>query len=102
MDKALRSEIVAVVTLTLSRELRHALTDKMELYGEKWVTGNELCEMIGCFSRSWLKSYGHTLPRAQIMVTEDATGDEHRTGWCYPLHKIQRLLSEGKLAKLKV
>lgn len=93
MDNLLRNQIADAVS--------RVMADKMELYDEKWVTGTQLCESIACFTRSWLRSYGHTLPRAQVTVTEDS-GDEHRTSWCYPLHKIQRLLHEGKLKQLKV
>ena len=94
MDKMLRSEIMG--------EVRRAMVESLELYNEKWVTGQELCQQMGCFTKSWLKSYGYTLPREQVVVTEQDSGAAHSTGWCYPLHKIQRMLSTGELKNITI
>lgn len=90
MDKELRAEIV--------REVRRAMVDAFELYQERWVDGRELCKEIGCFSTDWLRRYGYTLPREQVIVNENDT--THKTGWCYPLHRIQRMMREGNLKNI--
>lgn len=51
---------------------------------------------------SWFRSYGDTLPRTNIIVTEDDTNKEHRTGWCYPLNRLKRMLISGELKNLRV
>ena len=91
MDKMLRAEIIG--------EVRRAMKESLEMYQEQWVSGDELCKQMNFFSRSWLRSYGHTLPREQVVVTDDKP---HRTGWCYPLHRIQRMLQSGELKALRV
>lgn len=93
MDKMLRAEIIG--------EVRKAMAESLELYGERWVTGQELCEQIACFTKSWLRMYGHTLPRQQVVVTEP-NGEDHKTGWCYPLHRIMRMFESGQLVGLKI
>lgn len=91
MDKMLRAEIVA--------EVHRAMKESLEMYQEQWVSGDELGKQIQFFSRSWLRTYGHTLPREQVVVTDDKP---HHTGWCYPLHRIQRMLQSGELKALRV
>lgn len=92
MDPILKREIVAVV--------RHAMTEALEGADEKWLTGTQLREQFACFTPSWLKTYGHTLPRTQAVVC-DKDGVEHRTGWIYPKNKIQRLVRTGEIKMLK-
>lgn len=93
MDKMLRAEIAG--------EVRQAMTEAMELYGERWVSGQELGEQIACFSKSWLRVYGKLLPRMQVVVTEES-GDEHKSGWCYPLHRILRMMENGQVKDLRL
>lgn len=94
MDKMLRAEIVA--------EVRKAMRESLEMYREEWVSGDELCKQVQCFSKSWLRIYGHALPRGQVVVTEDESGQEHRTGWCYPLNRIKRMVATGEMKGLRV
>ena len=92
MDRTLRSEIV----LELSKALRSA----MELNNEVYVSGDQLSKQFSCFSKSWLKNYGQCLPRTQTIVT-DPDGTEHVGAWTYPLHKIQRMIANNEIKKLK-
>ena len=91
MDKMLRAEIVG--------EVRRAMQESLEMYREQWVTEKELMKHVQCLNKTWFKTYGHTLPREQVVVTDDKP---HRTGWCYPLHRIQRMLQSGELKTLKI
>lgn len=88
LDVALRNEIV--------RTVKSAMVEVHEMYDEQWVTGRELGEVVSCFSPYWLKNYGRLLPRTSIEVLKN-DGTAARTGYIYPLHKIQRLLAEGKI-----
>lgn len=91
MDAALKREIRDTV--------RSAIEDIKEMYEERWVGGKELGQAITCFSPYWIKTYGHLLPRLAVEV-EKEDGTKTRTGYVYPLHKILRMLAEGKLKLL--
>ncbi|MBR4131252.1 MAG: hypothetical protein IKU02_10100 [Bacteroidaceae bacterium] len=67
-----------------------------EVMNEVWLTAAKLSEQIQFFSKSWLQDYGHLLPREHLVYV-DEEGVEHKSGWCYPLHRIQRMIHENKL-----
>lgn len=90
IDKNTRLEIADVV--------RRSIAEAYTIYNEVWVTGDELCKHIGCFKKDWLKNYGSALPRTQAIVD----GEEHKTSWVYPLHKIQAMMADGRIKNLKV
>lgn len=91
----------AATRAALMGEIREAV--KVALMGaeEKWLTGDELRCQIGMFTPSWLKTYGSSLPRTQAVVT-DGEGRTHRTGWVYPLHRIQEMINSGEIKRLNV
>ena len=93
LDKITRDAIAATVA--------RATMEAQEMYSERWVTGEELCRELGCFTPQFLKLYGRSLPRECVRVT-DAEGNEHRTRWCYPLRRIRRMMAEGKLRELTI
>ena len=93
MDKMLRAEIMG--------EVRRAMQESLEMYREQWVTDKELMKHVQCLNKTWFKTYGRTLPREQVIVT-DSDNVPHRTTWCYPLHRIQRMLQSGELKALRV
>ena len=92
IDAALRRQI--------ADEVYKAVTNALQGANERWLSGEQLSQQISIFTKSWLKSYGHTLPRTQAVVL--AKDGEHRTGWCYPLYKIQRMLQNGEIKQLKI
>lgn len=92
MDKSTRQAIQAAV----EQSVRAALAPSLE----RWLSADELIKQFGCFSKSWLKNYGHTLPRTQAIVCEP-DGTEHRSPWCYPCHKIAQMLADGSIKGLK-
>ena len=89
MDRKLRCEIAQVFA---SESVRY----HYEVMNEVWLTAAKLSEQIQFFSKSWLEDYGHLLPREHMMY-EDEDGVVHKTSWCYPLHRIQRMIHEDKL-----
>jgi hypothetical protein len=93
MDSLLRKEITSQVS--------QVVADTMEVYGERWVSGDTLQQHCEIFTRSWLKAYGKCLPRTQAAVQlED--GSVKRTKWIYPLHKIQKMINDGQIKYLSV
>lgn len=92
MDKQFKTQIIA--------EVKAAITASLETAEEKWLTPKQLCEQFGCFSADWLHRHGHLLPRTQVVLT-DADGKECRSRWCYPMHKINRMLADGSIKELR-
>jgi hypothetical protein len=90
MDRILRSEIVS--------EVKRGMVEILEVAGERWLTADELCAQFGMFSPSWIKSYGHKLPRQRAEVT-DGEGTK-ATRWAYPQHKIARMINDGTIKNL--
>jgi hypothetical protein len=90
MDRQLHIDIMTTV--------RRAMLDCLEDAQEVWLTGEALCKQFGMFTPSWLKRYGHKLPRTRAVV-HDETGS-HATGWAYPRNKIQRLIRENSIKQL--
>lgn len=89
MDRNLRCEIAQVFA---SESVRY----HYEVMNEVWLTAAKLSEQIQFFSKSWLEDYGHFLPR-ECLKYVDEEGIEHKSSWCYPLHRIQRMIHENKL-----
>lgn len=85
-DLMLRSEIVGVV--------RSAMSEVMEQMEERWITPKELSQQFAFFTKSWLEDFGHLLPRERVEVFGD--GVDASTHWAYPVHKINRMVAEGK------
>lgn len=93
LDKKLKESIFGVI--------RSAIKAVNECENEKWLSGEQLTEQFACFSKNWLKTYGHLLPRTQAVVT-DENGGQVRTHWCYPLHKIQHMMQDGSIKDLQM
>ena len=89
MDRQLRAEIVA--------EVRKSMTEILEVANERWLTGDELGEQFGMFSKGWLKAYGDRLPRQRAEVMDDGVKVSR---WAYPQHKIARMIQEGTIKEL--
>lgn len=92
MDRLLRQEIM--------EEVRRSLRAVREEQEERWVTASDLISHCGMFTKDWLKRYGHSLPRAQAVVI-DEQGQEHKTGFAYPLYRIERMIATGEIRRLR-
>lgn len=82
-------------------EMRNVMMAVMQQNHEQWVTGKQLAAQIGCFNETWLKNYGQSLPRTRAIVT-DKQGIQHEGSWIYPLHRIQRMIENDNIKKLKI
>ena len=90
LDKETRNAIAA--------EVREALDAALRIQDD-YVSGKELGRKYQMFSASWLKSYGHLLPRTRAVVTDD-DGRQHTSGWCYPVGRIGRMIESGEIKRL--
>lgn len=91
IDKETRDAIVMAVL--------GAQRDAAEMYTEQYVTGAELCKQLQMFTKDWLADYGYKLPRERVEVTGD-DGKRRVSRWAYPLHRIQRMVAEGRMRDL--
>ena len=81
--------------------VRRAVEEEREMYDEVWLTEKQLLEQFGMFTHDWLKKYGQCLKPARAIVV-DEKGVEHPTqGWAYPRNKIQRMIANGEIMKLR-
>lgn len=80
--------------------VRRTMEEEMEMYSEVWLTADELGKVFGTFTKSWLKRYGHSLPRKQPRVIDEG-GSAHESSWLYPKNKIQRMFANGEIEDLK-
>lgn len=90
IDRETRAAIIAQVKEALEKAL---------LAHDDYVSGKELGKKYQMFSASWLKSYGHLLPRTRAVVT-DGDGRQHVSGWCYPVNEIGRMIESGAIKRL--
>ncbi len=86
--------------MELKSVVRRTMEEQMEMYSEVWLTGDQLCQVFGTFTKSWLERYGHSLPRKQPKVT-DELGETHGNKWLYPRNKIQRMFASGEIERLQ-
>lgn len=86
--------------MELKAVVRRTMEEEMEMYSEVWLTGNELCNYFHTMKPSWLKRYGHSLPRRLPQVT-DESGTQHGNTWLYPRNKIQRMFASGEIENLR-
>lgn len=92
LDRQTKTEIVMAV--------RDAANRIAVTYDERWLTADQLVEQFGFFTLSWLRRYGHLLPRTRVEVKSD-DGKCHVTSWCYPRNKIQTMIQDGTIKNLK-
>ena len=85
--------------LELKSVVRRTMEEQMEMYQEVWLTADQVCQVCGTFTKSWLDRYGHSLPRKQPRVT-DERGETHGNKWLYPRNKIQRMFATGEIEQL--
>ena len=93
MDRLLRAEIVA--------EVRRAMEESQEMYGEQWVSGKELCKQVQMFTEDWLEKYGDILPHKEIKVTT-LDGRTRRTRKGYAKLEILENIRNGVYDDLKL
>lgn len=91
MDSLFKAKLMALV--------RDTIRESMETEREVWITGEQLTEQFGMFSKGWLKEYGDRLPRMRAAVMGD-DGVEHRSGWAYPRNRIARMVKDGSILML--
>lgn len=81
------------LTLLITASVRKVVNEQACQY----VTGKELCRQLQMFTASWLKNYGHLLPRISASVVNEETGKTVSTGWAYNIGKIRQMVDNNEL-----
>lgn len=89
LDKEIRKELAEVIGSAIAAGRRSR--------DERFVTGKRLCEMYQMFTPSWVKTYGHLLPRIKAAVLDETTGERFHTGWAYNVAAIQKMIDRNEL-----
>lgn len=90
--KLLEAKIIAAVAKVAKQHY--------EVYEERWVTAEELCQHVGLMSERWLRENGYLLPRTP-MGWKDKNGEEHTSKqYMYPLHRILAMVEDGRIKRL--
>ena len=90
--KLLEAKIIAAVVKVAKQHY--------EVYEERWVTAEELCQHVGLMSERWLRENGYLLPRTP-MGWKDKNGEEHTSKqYMYPLHRILAMVEDGRIKRL--
>ena len=95
------NRIDKVFRMELMNEVRISVMRAMETYDERWLTDEQLAEHIGIMTKRWLREHGDMLPRTRVNWT-DGKGQQHTSSWMYPLHRIQAMIEDGRISRLKV
>lgn len=92
MDSKLRKMIADEVAM--------ALKSVLATQEERWLSAEQLEKQFACLTPGWQRNYAKLLPRTQAVVV-GADGKEHKSGWVYPLHKIQQMFLNGEIKNLR-
>ena len=87
--------------LELKSVVRRTMEEQMEMYSELWLTADQCANTFPSLTKSWLKRYGHAIQGRRQVKVEDERGEQHVSGWLYPMHKIQRMFATGEIEQLK-
>ena len=91
LDEEIRKELTELVG--------SAITAATRAQNERFVTGDRLCEIYQMFTKSWLKTYGHLLPRCRVRMCDEDTGELSNTKrWAYNVAAIQKMIDHNNLA----
>ena len=85
----------------LKSVVRRTMEEQMEMYTEVWLTADQCANTFPSLTKSWLKRYGHAIQGRRQVKVEDERGEQHVSGWLYPMHKIQRMFATGEIEQLK-
>jgi hypothetical protein len=95
MDK-LDRETQRLIADAIEAGIKKGMEKALGMYGEVWLTAEEVVKQFGMISEDFLKRKGKLLPRERVeYVGED--GLVHSGKWAYPRNRIQEMIMSGEL-----
>ena len=92
LDRDTQRMIAEAIEVGIKKGMEKALG----MYGEVWLTAEDVVKQFGMISEDFLKRKGKLLPRERVeYVGED--GLVHVGKWAYPRNRIQEMIMSGEL-----
>lgn len=77
--------------------IKKGMEKALGMYGEVWLTAEDVVKQFGMISEDFLKRKGKLLPRERVEYVGD-DGLVHAGGkWAYPRNRIQEMIMSGEL-----
>ena len=97
--KKLDNETQKMIADAIERGVAKAM-EKMKMYGEVWLTAEEVVNQFGMISADFMKRKGKLLPRERLEWV-DNDGIVHQGAWAYPRNRLQEMVASGELRCLE-
>lgn len=96
LDRDTQRMIAEAIEVGIKKGMEKALG----VYGEVWLTADEVVKQFGMISEDFIKRRGKLLPRER-MEWQDEKGVVHQGAWAYPRNELQRMIQAGELRCLQ-
>ena len=96
LDRDTQRMIAEAIEVGIKKGMEKALG----VYGEVWLTADEVVKQFGMISEDFIKRRGKLLPRER-MEWLDVKGVVHQGAWAYPRNELQRMIQAGELRCLQ-
>lgn len=92
LDRDTQRMIAEAIEVGIKKGMEKALG----MYGEVWLSAEDVVKQFGMISEDFLKRKGNLLPRERVeYVGED--GIVHVGKWAYPRNRLQEMIASGEL-----
>lgn len=92
LDRDTQRMIAEAIEVGIKKGMEKALG----MYGEVWLSAEDVVKQFGMISEDFLKRKGKLLPRERVeYVGED--GLVHVGKWAYPRNRLQEMIQRGEL-----
>lgn len=92
LDRDTQRMIAEAIEVGIKKGMEKALG----MYGEVWLSAEDVVKQFGMISEDFLKRNGKLLPRERVeYVGED--GLVHVGKWAYPRNRLQDMIQRGEL-----
>jgi hypothetical protein len=85
-----------MIAEAIEEGIRKGMEKALGVYGEVWLSAEDVVKQFGMISEDFLKRKGKLLPRERVeYVGED--GMVHAGKWAYPRNRLQEMIASGEL-----
>ena len=96
MSGKLDRETERLIADAIEAGIKKGMEKALGMYGEVWLTAEDVVKQFGMISEDFLKRKGKLLPRERVeYVGED--GMVHVGKWAYPRNRLQEMIQRGEL-----
>jgi len=96
MGNKLDKEMQRLIAEAIEAGVKKGMEKALGMYGEVWLSAEDVLKQFGMISEDFLKRKGKLLPRERVeYVGED--GNVHAGKWAYPRNRLQDMIQRGEL-----